>query len=553
MLSRVALATMLSFGLFAGLAAAAPARAQTALDHADPNRRDREQPSEVTPTKAPVPIDVDAPSGATATSTHAVMVGAITISGLDALTPADFADIIASRIGQMLQPADLGALATAIADRARARGYVFASAWIEPQRMANGVLTVTIDEGRIDEIRFDGLVHLSVQRTLASLANGRPALMRDVERALMIAGDIDGVSIRGSRFVRENGKGVLIVRVRQDRVAVRAQVSNEGTRPLGPVQARLDVDLNAVMFSDDAFSVTWSGTPTQPRELEYSRARYAKRLNHRGAELALVGSGSWTHPGAYLDPLMLDSRNWYAGAELLQPIYRQRNASLWLQGEFGVRDLVQHRAGMRVRHDRTAVGRLTLYGYTNFAGGRLRTSATLSHGFGTLGATEFGDPLASRADADGIFTGVNLWADWTGDLVDDLSLRLAVQTQFADDPLLITEEVGLGGTGFLRGYDWSERSGDQGTMGLAELRYRWNHPFGVIPRAQIYAFVDAGKVSNLDGGFGSGELFSTGGGVRADISNKFGANVEVALPLNGPRYDTGDESAKLNFRIIHSF
>ncbi|MCW3848861.1 hypothetical protein OF829_16615 [Sphingomonas sp. LB-2] len=551
---RAARAVIFISGLFAALATATPACAQDALDRTDPNRRDREETvPQATPSSTPVPIDVDAPSSAQADTGPEVLVGAVTLTGLKALTPADFADIIVLRVGQTLSPAQLAQLATDLAARARARGYIFATAWIEPQRMSNGVLVVHIDEGRIDEIRFDGPVYPSVQRSLAPLVTGEPVLVGDVERRLMIAGDIDGIRIRGSRFVRENGKGVLIVRVTQDRVALRAQVSNEGTRPLGPIQARIDVDMSAVMFSDDAFTVTWSGTPIDPAELQFGRLRYAKRLNRDGAELILVTSGSQTRPGSYLNPLNLDSRSWYVSAELLQPLYRRRSASLWLSTEFGVRDLVQRRGGVRVRHDRTAVGRMTLYGYTDFAGGRLRASATLSHGFGVFGATELGDPLASRADADGTFTSLSLWTDWTGNLGSNFSLRLALQTQFATDPLLVTEEAGLGGTGFLRGYDWSERSGDQGTMGSAELRYNWPRPFNAIPRAQLYVFADGGKVANLESGLGSGELYSAGGGIRADLSNSFGANFEVAMPLSGPRYDTGDESPKLNFRLVHSF
>jgi hemolysin activation/secretion protein len=552
-LRRAGHAASVIFGLVAAIAAAAPACAQDTLDRADPNRPDREESVPQAAPKLPVPIEVEAPSAAPQGGGGTVMVGAVTVVGLEALTPADFADIIVSRVGQTLDSDQLAALVTAIADRARSRGYVFASAWIEPQHMANGVLVVHIDEGRIDEIRFDGPVHPAVQRALAPLMSGHPVQIGDVERRLLIGGDVDGVRIRGTRFVRENGKGVLIVRVTQDRVSVRAQVSNEGTRPLGPVQARIDVDMNAIMFSDDAFTVTWSGTPVDPAEMQFGRLRYAKRLNRNGTELIFVTSGSRTLPGAYLDPLKLEGRTWYVSAELLQPLYRRRSSSLWLSGEFGVRDLLQRRGGVRVRHDRTAVGRVTLYGYADLGGGRLRASATLSQGFGVLGATAYGDPLASRADADGTFTSLNLWADWTGNLGGDFSIRLALQTQFATDPLLVSEEAGLGGTGFLRGYDWSERSGDQGVMGSAELRYNWARPFGTIPRAQLYVFADGGRVLNLDGGVGGGELYSTGGGVRADLNNSFGANFEVAVPLSGPRYDTGDEAARLRFRVVHSF
>ena len=533
---------------------AVPARAQDVLDRADPGRPDRERaaPEELR-TKSPIPIEVDAPSGGGTGSEGSVLVGAVTLTGLKALSPADFADVIVKRVGQTLGPAEFAALATEIASRARARGYLFASAWIEPQRVSNGVLVIHVDEGRIDEIRFEGPAHPSVLRTLVPLTDGRPARIEDVERRLLIAGDIDGVRIRGSRFVRENGKGVLIVRVTQDTVAARVQVSNDGTRPLGPAQVRIDVDLTAVLFSDDAFTVTWSGTPVDPRELQFGRLRYSTRLSSSGTELIFVTSGSRTHPAAYLTPLNLESRSWYAGAELIQPLIRRRRASLWFGGEFGVRDLVQRRGGLIVRHDRTAVARLSLHGNSEFAGGRLRAGATLSQGLGAFGATGPGDPLASRADADGHFTSVSIWSDWTTDVTDDLSVRLALQSQLATDPLLVTEETGLGGTGFLRGYDWSERSGDQGTMGSAEVRYVWTDAFGFIPRAQLYLYIDGGKVTNLQGGLGGGELASAGGGIRADLGKRTGANFEVAVPLTGPRYDTGDESAKLNFRVVQTF
>ncbi|MBB5710209.1 ShlB/FhaC/HecB family hemolysin secretion/activation protein [Sphingomonas xinjiangensis] len=483
----------------------------------------------------------------------AIFAGAISIAGLQALSPADFADLIAEQIGKTLATDQLASLASSIADRARSRGYAFASAWIGPQRLSNGVLTVSIDEGRVDAIRFDGPEQPAVRRALAALINGKPARLGDVERRLLIAGDVDGVRIRKTQFLREHGKGVLLVRVTQDKLAARVALSNEGTKPIGPEQLRLDVDMNALFSSDDAFTVTYSTTPAEPSELQYGRLRYANRVSADGTEVALVASGSAAKPGAYLEPLDLESRSWFVGAELLHPLWRRRDASLWLQAELGVRDLQQWRRSVRIRHDRIATARVSLYGYSDLAGGRLRVSTTLSQGFGIFGATRLADPLASRYDADATFTALSAWSEWSTELGGQFSLRLAAQSQLASQPLLITEETGLGGTGFLRGYDWSERSGDQGVMGLAELRYLWNQPFGMFRRAQLYVFLDGGQVGNLANGFGSGELASTGGGVRTDFTANMGANLEVAVPLTGARYDTDDETPKLNLRLIRSF
>jgi hemolysin activation/secretion protein len=533
-----------------------PVAAQNALDRIDPvssSHAERREAASTTPS-APVPVQIDVETPpAEAPAGPAITVGAVVLVGLEALTPADFADVLAEHVGRTLSPDDLRTLATAIARRAHERGYTLAAAWIEPQRLDNGMLAVRVDEGRIDEIRFDGEVAPAIRGALLPLANGRPVRISEIERRLLIAGDLGGARIRSSRFFREKGKGVLLVRASRERVAGRLAVSNDGTRPLGPLQARLDVDVNALFFNDDSFSLTFSGTPAEPNELGYVRARYSKRVGTSGTEVAVTGTASRTHPGAYLRPYKLESSSWSADVSLLQPLWRRRDASLWFEGDLGIRTLQQRRAGDLLREDRTVTFRATLFGNAAVGGGRLRFSTTLSQGLGILGATGRRNPLASRFDADGTFTALNSWADWTLGLGSGFSLRLAAQSQLASAPLLVTEEFGLGGTAFVRGYDWSERTGDQGVAGLAELRYMIDRPFGLVQRAQFYAFVDGGKVANLENGFGGGTLASAGGGIRTDVTDRLGANIEVAAPLTGPRYDTNDEAAKVKVRVIRTF
>jgi hemolysin activation/secretion protein len=547
---RAGLAALL---LFVSIPFGAPAHGQSVLDRAQPPAaREERVPTEARKPATPVGIELERPA-AVPESARTVLVGAIVLRGLGTLAPVDFADIVATRVGRTLTPTELSELATAIVERARSRGLVFASAWISAQQLENGVLTIDLDEGRIDEIRFDGPEQAAVRAALMPLMDGQPVRVGELERRLLIAGDIDGVWIRSSRFLRERGKGVLLVSVTSDRVSGRATLANEGTKPIGPEQLTLKVDFNALLASDDSLTLTWSSTAFQPSELQFGRVRYEKRISRSGTELAVTASGSVADPGAYLHPLGLRSRSWYVGATLLQPLWRRRSASLWFEGELGVRNLMQWRGDRQVRDDRIVAARGTLYGYTYIAGGRLRVSTTLSQGLDILDATKAGDLLASRDNADGSFTSLSAWTDWSRDLGGDISVRLAMLSQLSSQPLLIAEEIGLGGTGFLRGYDWSERSGDQGVMGMAELRYLIDRPLGLARRAQLYAFVDAGRVNNIDGGFGSGALASAGGGIRTDVTRTFGANLEVAMPLSGPRYDISDDAPKVNFKLLKSF
>jgi hemolysin activation/secretion protein len=530
------------------------AQAQQALDHSDSTLARDQQPRPMEEQPEPnLQTEVEVTSAPLATGQSGVFVGAITISGLQELTPADFADILNGRVGRHHSAAELSALATMIAKRMHARGYAFGSAWIERQRVSNGVLVVRVDEGRIDEVRFDGPHGPAVRRALEPLMNRKPIRVGEVERRLLLAGDIEGARIRGSRFVREGGRGVLLVSMAKDRATFRASLSNAGTRPIGPEQARIEVNLNGLFASDDSLTMIYSTTPAQPPELQFGYIRYEKRISPAGTEIGFIGSVSSTRPGSYLTPLNIRNRSWYAAATMLQPLLRRRKASFWLQGEFGVRNVAQWRGPLRVRDDQLAVGRLTLYGYTDVAGGRLRASAALSQGLDILGANRPGDLLSSRWEADGTFTAGTLWTDWTKSLGGNFSLRLAAQGQLSSQPLLISEEISLGGTAFLRGYDWGERSGDEGVMGSAELRYMWNEPLNLAKRAQVYAFFDGGSVSNQAAGLGGGALASAGGGVRMDLTSKLGANLELGVPLSGIRYDTGDKTPKLSFGLTTAF
>ena len=500
---------------------------------------------------AVVEISQDEPNSATVS--RGLDIGAIAILGLQAMTPGDFAGVISPCIGKRMNQDELANLTNSIAKRAQAEGFSFATARIKPQRLRNGVIAIEVDEGIIDEVRLEGSNHAGVRAALAPLASGKPVRIAELERRLLLAADIDGVRVTKRRYVRESGRGVLIVGISHNRFAGRATLANEGTRVIGREQLTLVAEINSVVASDDSVSLTWSSTPAQPKELQFGRIRYEKRISKTGTEVILVGAAALTRPGAYLTPLEIKSRSWQAGMSLLQPVIRRRSRSLWFQADINLRDLHQTLRGSLSRDERIATARGSLYGYSALLGGRLRGSVNVTQGLGILGASEPDNPLASRLDADSTFTTIGFSSDWAGTLVGPVSLRLAMQGQLASQPLPVSEEFGLGGTAFLRGYDWFERSGDEGIMGMAELRYGPTQPFGAVQRAEFYAYVDGGTVSNRDGGFGGGSLASGGGGIRVDFTRTLGGGLELAVPLTGDRYDTGDRSSKINFRLNTSF
>lgn len=542
----------------AGAAFAMPgvAAGQTALDRADRATRgdlDRQAAPPVAAV-APIPVDVadDAASPSAALADGHIAVGAVSLIGLQALAPADFSDIVADYVGKDCTTADLQALATRLTRRARARGYVFATATIAPQRLVAGMLAVYVDEGSIAHVRLEGSDRAALHATLDPLANGKPVTLAEVERRLMLASDIDGITIRGTRFSREQGLGVLTVRVGADRVRGRAVLSNDGTRPFGPEQLRIELGAGSLLAADDWVSFTL-GSSIDPGEVAYAKLRYKLRVAPDGTEVALSGSFAATHPGSYLTPYDLVGHDGFVSVSMLRPLLRRRAKSLWLNAGLDVRDARQWSQGVGIRRDRIVAARLGLYGYQHLAGGNLRYNAQLSQGLPLFDASD-ADPGASRWLARDDFTAASIWADWTRPLGGRFGVKLAGQVQVASGPLLVAEQIGLGGGPFLRGYDYSERSGDEGLMGSLELQYTVpGGNDGLFRRTQFYTFVDGGHVDYLGGGCCGGSLASGGGGVRADLAHGLGATVEVAVPLTGPRYDTGHADPKVNVAIAKSF
>jgi hemolysin activation/secretion protein len=126
-----------------------------------------------------------------------------------------------------------------------------------------------------------------------------------------------------------------------------------------------------------------------------------------------------------------------------------------------------------------------------------------------------------------------------------LSFQLQGEGQIASRPLLSSEEMGLGGRYFLRGYDYREYSGDKGVAGSVELRFDLPGWGGFVREAQLYGYADAGTVGNYRDGVGSGSLASAGGGIRTWLGRNIDASLEVGVPLK----DGADPDAELSPRI----
>jgi len=279
------------------------------------------------------------------------------------------------------------------------------------------------------------------------------------------------VWIGATRFEREGASRVLVVEARRSDAGGSLQLASDGTKPLGPVRARIDLDANGRISPRDRVDLGLSLTPLAPEELTCFSARSAVIVSDAGTSPGAFGSYSRTDPGACLAARALLGASWQGGLRLRHPLLRRQRRGLWREASGEVQDLRQDALVALVRHDRITLGRLGPYGFGPFDGGTLRGRARLSQGLPLLGATQAGDPLSSRLAPEPDFTTFGWWLQWRRPLAARLSLALGTIGQIASGPLLIGERFTLGGGSFGRGHDFAKAVGDEGIAASAELRY----------------------------------------------------------------------------------
>lgn len=489
---------------------------------------------------SPAAIPTDTPA-----ASEPVFVGAIQIDGRGRTDLLAFASVIEANIGRESGAEDLARIAASIAAVARRQGFLFASAMIPPQAVTAGLLRVRLDEGQVDEVRILGSDNSRLRSILQPL-EGAIAQRAEVERRLLLAEDLPGVRIAATRFVREQGRGVLLVEVRDADTGYVA-LDNYGPDANGPLRARLSRDFSNLIGDGDALSVQIINSIAQPRELAYGSLRYGRVIDDAGDLIGFYGALGRSRPGANLRRFDLHGRIWQVGAYAAVPLRRSNKASFWINGDFNALGVRQWSSDDLIQKDRIVTATLSLSATLRTSEGWLQGGAGMVQGLGFAGTTRARDPLASRFDASGTFTKAIAWLNWTQSLTDDFSLRVSGTGQLASRPLLSAQEIAIGGPFYGRAYDFSERTGDNGVLGLVELRRQVNLGNNA-PWLQFFAFADGGVAQNLRDGWGGGSLASAGGGIRAGWRG-LDLSAEAAAPLSGPRYDAGDRAPKINVAI----
>ncbi|MEJ0041158.1 MAG: POTRA domain-containing protein [Rhizomicrobium sp.] len=163
----------------------------------------------------------------------------ITFQGLTVYSPAQLRPLYAPLVGRTISLADLYALAGRITDQYRHDGYLISVAVVPAQPVENGAVTIRIVEGFVDKLRFGGGVDGPkdvLQDLAAPVTASRPLRADDLERSILLIGDLPGVNAQSvlSPSATTFGAADLDVVIQQTPWEGFVSFDNLGSRFLGP-------------------------------------------------------------------------------------------------------------------------------------------------------------------------------------------------------------------------------------------------------------------------------------------------------------------------------
>ncbi|MEO8755140.1 MAG: ShlB/FhaC/HecB family hemolysin secretion/activation protein [Casimicrobiaceae bacterium] len=489
--------------LLPGLVLAAPAAwCQAAPDAGSILREEQQRPLQ--PQFAPPPrLQFDEPSrmpGAVPSDVRFVLKG-FRINGQSVYTEAELLKLNQRLIGAEVDLADLEQAAGRISRYYREHGYVVARAYLPAQDIRNGIVEITVLEGRLGRVVIENRSRVKDAVVAAPLKALEGSIVRDepIELKQRMTQQLAGVAVMQPAELRPGqavGETDLVLAIEPAPLATGSMEFDNYSNPFtGSNRYSGQVNVFSPLRLGDLFSLRLTrGDPG----LDLLLASYQLPLGPGG--LRVGGDYTHTHYRLGRDFASLEA-NGTAGiwrGFVSHPLYTSRSSAIVARLGYERKKLQDRVDATETVTDRSSgLTTLSINGdFRDGLGGGGITAVSLGYGIGDL---DIQSPVAKAIDdltarTNGGFRKWTLSATRLQQLSERLSLQLQYQGQQASKNLDSSEKLSLGGVYGVRAYPQGEAPGDSGYVFNAELRYRMDIR-GLAGTFQPLIFIDTGAVT----------------------------------------------------------
>jgi hemolysin activation/secretion protein len=280
------------------------------------------------------PKSVQAPSSGTGAT---VPVKGFRLAGIDAEKAQALQPLLQKYVGETKTLADLEDAAKDIEVALQRQGLFLAQAYVPEQRLADGIVTLQVLEGRIGAVQLDVEPGVAVSAAfmdrIVAMLRGNPVAERGlIERALFTLGDLRGILVSSSLTPGTKvGQADLTIRIAAaPRVGYGLEADNGGSIFTGEYRVNAGVEWYSPAGLGDMLSLrtqfsTNGGTA-------FVRGAWLTPINALGTKLGLAASYlTYSLGSALFEPLDASGTAAALSVQLLHPAVRSRNSNLFLQ------------------------------------------------------------------------------------------------------------------------------------------------------------------------------------------------------------------------------
>jgi hemolysin activation/secretion protein len=474
-----------------------------------------------------------------------VRIRSVKVTGNHVISTEELKPVLQPYAEKELDFSELEKIAGDITEEYRKRGYTLARAYIPAQDIEDGVVEVTVLEGKVGAIFIKGNESYStdfIKRGFNPVVEEGAIRHSSLEKSLLLLNEYPDLKLTAALEAGEQPGTTDIVATVEDRMPLHLTVDydNFGTPSVSKNRFGMEVNLGRFLLVEGASLSLRGVIGSDPKSFHYGRASYFVPINNYGTKIGILAYGGDFDVGQALSEFNITSTTWGYGLYLTHPFLRTRIQNL--TGEFGFesKDATQFILGDLFSRDKIRMLKAGLnYDWIDSTG-RNFISFSLFQGLeGAFGAMENNDPKSSRPGADNRFTKGFLNLARVQRIVDRVSILLRGSGQASTRPLTATEEFYIGGADSVRGYPPGEFLGDDGYSVSTELRVS---PLLNQEILQLALFVDHGAVSIKDPPPGikkNQQLTGAGFGFRSNLPYNISGRLDVGFPVEPAKASSG--------------
>lgn len=490
------------------------------------------------------PAGPNTPEGAAGNGDETFVVNSIQLVGSTVFTDEDFAELFAQYTGRPVTFNELLQLRSAVTQRYVDEGFLTSGAFIPPQTLEGGMVTVQVVEGVIEDIEIVGTERLNPDyiRSRLGLSAQPPinanTLLEGLQR-LQIDPLIETVSADLQAGVKP-GTSILRVEVTEaDSFELSIGLDNGRSPNIGSLRRQITLAEGNLFGIGDRATANYANTDgSNSLDLSYSVpvSPHNTRLNFEGG---ISESRVIDDTFAVLD---ISSDAHYYEVGITHPLIETPTQELSL-GLALAHNQNQTRLGidnigpfpLSPGADSNGETRVSALRFSQDWTQRsqqqvLAARSQFNLGLGLLNATDSATNNAGD-QPDSQFFSWRGQGQWVKLLGENSLFFLRSDVQLASDSLLSSEQFGLGGQQTVRGYRQDALLRDNGALLSAEARFPILR-FAENSIVQIAPFLEAGVAWNhKDTPAGNNVLVGTGVGFLWQQNDNLSARLDWGIPL----------------------